>query len=44
MLQLSCYERVSVQNLWFRSNGGQLKKKFQEEGVASHQPFFLSEN
>jgi len=39
------YERVSVQNRQFRFNGGWLiDPKFQVEGVATHQPFFFSEN
>ena len=37
------YERLSVQNRLFRSNGGRLTKNFKYKG-SPHQPFFFSEN
>jgi len=33
MLRLKCYERVSIENWRFRSNGVTLPQKFQVEGV-----------
>jgi len=43
-VRLRPYDQISVQNRRFRSNGGRLTYKFLVEGVAPHQPFFLSEN
>ena len=40
-VRLRRYERLSVQNRPFRSNGGRLTPKFQVEGVTPANHFFL---
>jgi len=44
VLRLRRYERISIENRHFCSNGVSLIKKIQIVGVAAHQPFFLSPN
>jgi len=34
VLRLRSYQRISVQNWWFRSNGGWLTQNFRQQGVA----------